>query len=120
MERIKHALEKARQEREMTMGNAVPTRSTPANGAEPTSMGSITYTQTQSINVPRHFLRSQRIISGPDDGPLADTYNVLRTKVLQRIRDQGWRAIGVTSPRSGEGKTLTAINLAISLSMGVN
>ncbi|MBK8379317.1 MAG: hypothetical protein IPL14_15720 [Nitrospira sp.] len=35
------------------------------------------------------------------------------------MREKGWNVIGVTSPGLGEGKTLTAVNLAISLAMDV-
>jgi Mrp family chromosome partitioning ATPase len=42
-------------------------------------------------------------------------YKMLRTRVLQRMRSHGWRKLAVTSPRANAGKTLTAINLAVSL-----
>ena len=40
---------------------------------------------------------------------------MLRTRVLQEMKSKGWNTIAVTSPATGSGKTLTAINLAISL-----
>ena len=42
-------------------------------------------------------------------------YKMLRTRVLQRLRSHGWQKLAVTSPRANSGKTLTSINLAISL-----
>ena len=39
---------------------------------------------------------------------------------LQRMRTNGWKTLAVTSPTDGNGKTLTAINLAISLAQDVN
>lgn len=42
-------------------------------------------------------------------------YRMLRTRLLQRARSSGWTTIGITSPGPGEGKTVTAINLAISI-----
>jgi capsular exopolysaccharide synthesis family protein len=44
---------------------------------------------------------------------------MLRTQVLQRMNAHQWNALAITSPGSGQGKTLTAINLAISLAREV-
>lgn len=41
---------------------------------------------------------------------------MLRTQVIQRMDENGWRSIAVLSPGMHDGKTTTAINLAISLS----
>jgi capsular exopolysaccharide synthesis family protein len=40
---------------------------------------------------------------------------MLRTRILQDMRANNWKVIAVTSPAVGTGKTLTAINLAISI-----
>jgi len=40
---------------------------------------------------------------------------MLRTQVLQRMKENNWRSIAVFSPGSEDGKTTTAINLAISI-----
>jgi capsular exopolysaccharide synthesis family protein len=42
-------------------------------------------------------------------------YRVLRTRLLLRARANNWAIIGVTSPGQGEGKSLTALNLALSI-----
>jgi len=47
-------------------------------------------------------------------------YKILRTRLLQRLAAQQWRSAAVTSTKSGEGKTLTSINLAIALSQEPN
>jgi protein-tyrosine kinase len=47
-------------------------------------------------------------------------YKILRTRVLQRMVSNNWYSIAVTGSTSGEGKTLTAINLAIALAQDVN
>jgi exopolysaccharide/PEP-CTERM locus tyrosine autokinase len=54
-----------------------------------------------------------------DDPRATDCYNLLRTQVLMRTRDQGFNTIMVTSAVEGEGKTLTAINLAVSIARDV-
>jgi len=80
----------------------------------------IQYTQTQVLPVSREFLRQQRVISGHDPSPFVDAFKILRTKVLHRMRDQGLNTLAITSPGPHAGKTLTAINLAISLALEVN
>jgi Mrp family chromosome partitioning ATPase len=40
---------------------------------------------------------------------------MLRTRVLQRTRSNRWTTIGVTSPGPGEGKSVTALNLAVAI-----
>ena len=42
-------------------------------------------------------------------------YDILRTQVLRSMGQGGWKILGVTSPRPGCGKTLTAVNLALSI-----
>jgi protein-tyrosine kinase len=47
-------------------------------------------------------------------------YKMLRTRLLQRLAAQRWRSLAMTSMQSGEGKTLTSINLAVALSQDPN
>lgn len=72
----------------------------------------VVYSRTKSIAIQEEALRRRRILTG-HDSPFADVYKILRTQVLHRLRENGWNMLGVTSPRGGAGKTLTAINLAI-------
>ena len=46
---------------------------------------------------------------------MLDFYKVLRTRILQQTKPKGWNTLMVTSTRPGEGKTLTAINLALTI-----
>ncbi|BFU91073.1 MAG: putative Exopolysaccharide biosynthesis related tyrosine-protein kinase [Nitrospira sp.] len=77
----------------------------------------ITYTRTRSLSIPRTVLHGHRIMAAHNKGPFVDAYKILRTQVTQRLRENGWNVVGVTSPGYGEGKTLTAVNLAVSLAM---
>ena len=65
-------------------------------------------------------LRERRIISSNDSQPAGHAYRMLRTQVLQRARANGLNTVGVVSAVNGEGKTLTAINLALSLAAEPN
>jgi Mrp family chromosome partitioning ATPase len=40
---------------------------------------------------------------------------MLRSRLLNRIRTEGWTTLAVTSPGAAEGKTVVSINLALSL-----
>lgn len=65
-------------------------------------------------------LRENRIVDGSDSRPAAQAYRMLRTQVLQRARAHRLCTIGVVSAANGEGKTLTAINLALGLAAEPN
>lgn len=45
----------------------------------------------------------------------AAAYRMIRTRLLHRTRSNGMKSIAITSPGPGEGKSLTALNLALSL-----
>lgn len=116
MERIKKALERARLEQELAPQEP-PAVKTDSGGT--TSMD-ISYTRTKVLETPREFLKSRRVVAGFDPGDYVDAYKVLRTRALQKLRENNWSTLAVTSPNGNEGKTVTAINLAISLAWEVN
>jgi protein-tyrosine kinase len=43
-------------------------------------------------------------------------FDMLRTRLLQALREKGWQRIAITSPTHGCGKSFVAANLALSLS----
>jgi capsular exopolysaccharide synthesis family protein len=117
MERIKQALEKARQERgEPAPSGSPAVRRSAAAAERPT----ISYTQTRVFEPSPEVLRRNRVMTGSESNPAVGAYKLLRTQVLQRLRERGWNALAITSPGPAEGKTLTAVNLAISIAREVN
>ncbi|MDB6106387.1 MAG: non-specific protein-tyrosine kinase [Gammaproteobacteria bacterium] len=54
-----------------------------------------------------------------DRGTVA-AYGMLRTRILHRVRSRGWQTIGITSAAPKDGKSLTAVNLALSLAREAN
>jgi capsular exopolysaccharide synthesis family protein len=114
MERIKQALEKAREDRQRT---GMPAAFGPKATALPVTQ--ITYSQTRRQEVQQDVLRERRVVTARETGASADAYRMLRTQVLQRLNENNWNALAITSPGGSEGKTLTAINLAISLAQEV-
>jgi protein-tyrosine kinase len=45
----------------------------------------------------------------------AAAYRILRARLLQKIRGGKWVTVGLTSPGPSEGKSLTALNLALTI-----
>jgi Mrp family chromosome partitioning ATPase len=61
------------------------------------------------------YLASKRIIAFDHAEEHATYFDMVRTQVLQSMDVKNWRFLGITSPTSGCGKTVTAINLALSI-----
>lgn len=76
--------------------------------------------KVQSAILNNEVMEESRVVAAIDDPAAKTAYNVLRTRVLQRVRSNNWHSIIVTSAGPGEGKTLTATNLAMSLARDVN
>ena len=74
------------------------------------------YFQTRKLPVDFQQLRQNRIIPICHGDAAADRIKILRTQVLNRMVEEGKNTLLITSANPGEGKTLTAINLAISIS----
>lgn len=75
----------------------------------------IDYTQTRVL--PDAIGRALRVpgVAGPDRGPLAEAFKVLRLQLRQRLQADGHRVLGVTSARALVGKSITALNLALAM-----
>ncbi len=66
----------------------------------------------------RDLCRERRVLASAetdDDKAYAAAYRMLRTRLLHRARTNNWTTIAVTSAGPNDGKTLTVINLALSL-----
>lgn len=88
--------------------------------AAPGEAGAMEFTdtvlfQTPVVQMSDGWRESQRILPAGAAGPHGAAYKMLRTQVLRRMDRLGANTLGVFSPAAGEGKTLTAINLAIAI-----
>ena len=81
--------------------------------------GEIHYTLTRTVNVDMDRLRRNRLMVAGNDESLGEAYKLLRTRILQRTRRESRNTLMVTGPLPGEGKTLTAVNLALALAREV-
>jgi len=65
-------------------------------------------------------LERSRVLLRVQDVAVSRAYKILRTRVLHRMAENNWYTLGITGTTAGEGKTLTAINLAIALAQDPN
>jgi protein-tyrosine kinase len=72
------------------------------------------------VSVDTARLRANRCVLPEDVGPAAQAYRMLRTQLLQRVRRHSVGALGIISAVDGEGKTLTAVNLALGVAAESN
>ena len=80
----------------------------------------VNYSQTRTVEISEEELKDRRIIAGFAHDERSEPYRQLRGQVLKKFRDNNWQTLAITSPNAGSGRTLTALNLAISLSLEVN
>ncbi|HXS20497.1 MAG TPA: CpsD/CapB family tyrosine-protein kinase [Steroidobacteraceae bacterium] len=65
-------------------------------------------------------LERNRVLLRVQDVAVSRAYKILRTRVLHRMAANNWYTLGITGTSAGEGKTITAINLAIALAQDPN
>ena len=80
----------------------------------------ICYTVTKSVPVDFEFLKEHFIIAGDNYPAVAEEYKLLRTHILHRTKKDHLNTIMFTGPRPNEGKSLTTINMAISIAQEVD
>lgn len=134
MEKIQSAIAKARAAREiLAPGHAVPIspaapgsgtfdHGPPDHGPADHAAGGGAATQTADaawaalapLATDPARLRDNRIVAFAG-GHEAVSFDMMRTKVLQQMRANGWRRLAITSPTPACGKSTIALNLGFSL-----
>ena len=74
------------------------------------------YRETRVVVPDHQTIRNARLVAATR-GKTADTFRILRTKVLEQLSRYGFSSLAVTSSNSGDGKSLVAANLAVALSL---
>lgn len=125
MERIKQAVAKARQQQSENRGaqanSPAPTRHTTTIAPQspvPTQLNdieSVEYRHTRVVPLSASHLEQQRIVGHDKMHPASQAIDLLRTQVLQKMEEKGWRTLAITSPTADAGKTTVAINLVMSI-----
>lgn len=128
MSKLKKALEKAKEARgdldrrlpENVKPAPAPDRSSPDGTVKNVhASDNPIYTHTKVMHCNMEALLRNRVLPICTlDG--AERLKILRTQILNAMSEDGCNSLLVTSANPGEGKTLTAINLAISFSHQIN
>jgi protein-tyrosine kinase len=115
MERIKQAVKKARSQRPRETGrlSAMPLPETELHAK-------LEYSQTRIVELQAQQLKNNRIFAINRNDPTSVNFDLLRTQILQKMDENNWRTIAITSPTPAVGKTVIAINLAISIVQQTN
>jgi protein-tyrosine kinase len=71
--------------------------------------------RVQEVELDFAYLQSQRIVAYDGKDLRSRSFDMLRTEILRSMDLNGWKTLAVTSPTPNCGKTLTAINLALSM-----
>lgn len=128
MEKLQAAIEIARKKREAERGaplspapSANPSSTAPSSAASGDAASPAPVPDTDArwqalpeIGLDRAALIRSRILS-QSASQESTPFDVLRTKILYQMRQNGWRRLAVTSPLPKCGKTTTAVNLALAL-----
>lgn len=136
MERIKHAIEKAKRqsarageqanraqaeivsdvpEESLTASRAVPTEFVSPAAASEREIEAISYAKTRVVPIQAEHLERHRIVAYNKNSNMSWAFDLLRTQVLKAMEENGWRTLAITSPTPEAGKTVVAINLAMSI-----
>jgi non-specific protein-tyrosine kinase len=78
------------------------------------------YTQSRQVTLDRNLVKDNRCVAFEEDSTTLDSYKILRAQIMKRMESNGWNTIMVTSALPDEGKTTTAINLALTMAKDFN
>ena len=114
MERIRAAIQKARETRDTDAhGTITPkgTRSTTTNFRAPVPQS---WNELEPFKPRLDLMARNRIVTFDQKDKAHVPFDMMRTQVLSACRKNDWKVVGITSPTPACGKTVTAINLAFS------
>ena len=86
----------------------------------PTPSEPITPPQYRVAPVDPEAMERNHVLLRVHDVAISRAYKILRTRVLHRLQANNWHTLGITGTAAGEGKSLTAVNLALALAQDVN
>lgn len=113
MEKIKDALSKARHSQGGQRLNQ-PKKAVKFMQLDD-ELKSIVYSETAVVKLDAAHLEKNRIVAQNKHDPSSWIFDSLRTQVLQTMEENKWRTLAIISPSPAAGKTVVAINLAISI-----
>jgi len=116
MEKIKKAIEESKRSRSSAQAseNNPGAPSAKENGPSINST-EVVYDQTRVIKLDPEHLAEHRIVAFDKDDYRSLGFDILRTQVINKMLENGWRTIAITSPTPSCGKSVVSINLAMSI-----
>jgi len=122
MGRLNKAIERIKQREEgNTRRSAVAAQRIPDNrNGNARKSGDDLAASARKVNLSVPIMTANRVITDEMDPRIRTAYKMLRTRLLQVMRTNQWQSLAVTSANQGDGKTITAINLAISIAGDIN
>jgi protein-tyrosine kinase len=118
MERIQSAIAKARAERAATVPEAPADLAGAAADVSPAvpdaTLLAAAWSRLTALQFKPSLISENRIVAF-EGGPDSVVFDVMRTRLIQQIRANGWRRVAITSPTPSCGKSTVALNLAFSL-----
>jgi protein-tyrosine kinase len=94
---------------------AITATRSPTQNSEPIASQAGSVLRFNEVTLNWSHLEQQRIVGHNVADPRSRVFDMLRTQVLQAMDQKNWQLLAVTSPTEGCGKTVTAINLALSI-----
>lgn len=83
--------------------------------AQSPGLNALSYVQTRVVPLRPDVLERNRIVAYNKNSSMGGAFDLLRTQVLKIMEENGWRTLAITSPTPEAGKTVLAINLAMSI-----
>lgn len=114
MEHIKRAVAKAKDEQGAPPAASPDSRRDERQGAYQ-DIRNTTYSQTRVFEPDADRLERHRIVAVRKSNRDSIHFDILRTQMLSKMEENGWRTVAVVSPTPECGKTTVAINLAYSI-----
>jgi len=103
MERLQAAIEKARRQQPKVQTDEQPSKST-------------LWTSLPALTLNAPALKRNRIFTTQASATEGVPFDILRTRTLRAMQENGWRRLAITSPTAACGKSTLTLNLGLSMS----
>ena len=111
MSKLKKAMEKAKEARATGVSPYPAFRPQVEKGKKASCEIDVTYSCTKVLNIDHRIFKKNKILSLFQETEATDQINILRTQVLNKLKELGGNSLLITSANPGEGKTFTSINV---------
>jgi len=120
MDFLQQAVERAKSQHEVPVRIVHTETNDSVRTSERVQPQQIEYRVTRRVPASPRHLHEKRILNPMSDAGTVAAYKLLRTQILHKMTHNNFNSLAVVSANQAEGKTLTAVNLAISMAQEVN